>query len=535
MQLSFARRQMRACIHILNMALPLLLAVAAAMLLFPSAAADSYSGPYRPQVHYSPPRNFMNDPNGLFRAADGTWHLYYQYNPTGLVAGNQHWGHATSPDLYHWTNRPIALSPPNNRTFVWSGSAVVDVNNTSGFFPDRKDGVIAIYTLASSDRQSQAISYSHDGGYTFTPYDGNPVIPGGNSSQFRDPKVIWHDGRWVMTVSYPVDFAVGIFTSHNLVDWDPVSNFSLHGLLGLQWECPNLVRVPYVDHDTGARLDDMWLMVVSVNPGSPLGGSVTQYFPGTFNGTHFEAVDSAVRFADFAKDYYAGQFYYGLPDREAVFIAWASNWQYAEAVPTAQEGWRSAMSLPRRTALTKVPRLGWKLVSQPYDLSPVLGQDLVSQTGLTNHSLALDFAHVPSNALYWEANVTGLPPTSALSAAASLNFTFASSHSGERLSSGYHLATEAFFLDRGQLRGFQSPFFTDKFSLDAPPRSGSSWSITGVFDRSLVEVFLDRGVDSATTIFFAQQPLTTMVIASSGLPDEARVSVRVKALRSVWN
>ncbi|PHH79439.1 hypothetical protein CDD80_4783 [Ophiocordyceps camponoti-rufipedis] len=510
------------------MALLLLSAFAALLLRATAAAPDSYSGPYRPQVHYSPPINFMNDPNGLFRAADGTWHLYYQYNPTGLVAGNQHWGHATSPDLYHWTNQPIALSPPNDHTFVFSGSAVVDVNNTSGFFPGRKDGVVAIYTLSSPDRQEQAISFSYDGGYTFTSYDGNPVIPG-NSSQFRDPKVIRHDDRWVMAVAYPDAYAVGLFTSPNLIDWTPVSNFSLHGLLGIQWECPNLVRVPYIDYETGASLDDMWLMVVSVNPGGPLGGSTTQYFPGTFNGTHFEAVDSAVRFADFAKDYYAGQFYYGIPDQEAVFISWASNWQYAEAVPTAQEGWRSAMSLPRRTALTSVPRLGWKLVSQPYDLSPVLGSDLVTQTGLANRVLDVDFANVASNALYWEANVTGV------SADAILNVSFTSSRSGERLSSGYLFGSGTFFLDRGQTRGFQSPLFTDKFSITSLPRSGDSWSISGVFDRSMVEVFLDRGVDSATAVFFAKEPLTRMEIASSGLPEHARVSVRVNALRSVWN
>ncbi|RDA85137.1 hypothetical protein CP532_1543 [Ophiocordyceps camponoti-leonardi (nom. inval.)] len=507
------------------------------LLLFPISsviASDPlYGGVYRPQVHYSPPRNFMNDPNGLFRSPkDGTWHLYYQYNPTGLVAGNQHWGHATSPDLYHWTNQPIALSPPNNETFVWSGSCVVDVNNTSGFFPNQKDGVVAIYTLAGPDRQSQAISYSRDGGYTFTAYDGNPVIPG-NSSQFRDPKVIRYQDHWLMTVAYPVDFAIGLFTSHNLVDWTPVSNFSLHGLLGLQWECPNLVRVPEVDHATGRRLDDTWLLVVSVNPGSPLGGSVTQYFPGFFNGTHFESVDSAVRLADFAKDYYAGQFFYGVPEQDPVFISWASNWQYAEAVPTAMEGWRSAMSLPRRTALTRAPGVGWKLVSQPYDLKPVLAGQLLSQANAANNALTLDFASVQSNALYWEANVTGLP--SGFPPAASLNISFTSSRSGERLDAGYFFGGGSFFLDRSQLRAFQSPFFTDKFSVNTPRQSGSSWSITGVFDRSLIELFLDRGVDSATAVFFSDQPLTNMVIASSGLPDEARVSVRVNALRSVWS
>ncbi|EQL00125.1 beta-fructofuranosidase [Ophiocordyceps sinensis CO18] len=498
--------------------------------LAPAPVPGDYSGPYRPQVHFSAPRNFLNDPNGLFRDDGGTWHLYYQYNPTGLRAGNQHWGHATSRDLYHWVNQPIALSPPRQDVLVYSGSAVVDRNNTSGFFPDQDNGVVAIYTLAAPDIQSQAIAYSRDGGYSFTPYQGNPVIPG-NSSQFRDSKVIWYEDHWVMTVAYPIDFAVGIFTSPNLIDWTPVSNFSHHGPIGL-WECPNLVRVPYVD-ENGARRDHMWLMVVSVNHGGPWGGSMTQYYPGTFDGTHFRAVDSASRIIDFGKDSYAGQFFYDVTDEDPVFLAWASNLQYTEAVPTDRERWRGEMTLPRRTCLTRHPRVGWKLVFEPYDLSPVMGGVLKSIDDLTNDTLTIDFADVASNALYWEANVTGLPE-GALPATASINFTFSTPTTGESLRGGFLLGVESFFLDRGGARGFDNVFFTDKFSVNSP-RSGDSWSLRGVFDRSIIEVFLDRGIDSATTIFFAEQPLTKMVLATSALPRGARVSVRIHALRSGWS
>ncbi|OJT04982.1 Invertase [Trametes pubescens] len=152
-----------------------------------------YNGPYRPQVHFTPPQvrdsisyrihetdlarqHFMNDPNGMFLDGNGTYHLYYQYNPTATVAGNQHWGHATSRDLYHWINQPIAIFPPTSDSGVFSGSAVVDVNNTSGFFPDQDNGVVAIYTLNTPTAQVQEISYSFDGGFTFTAFAGNPVI-----------------------------------------------------------------------------------------------------------------------------------------------------------------------------------------------------------------------------------------------------------------------------------------------------------------------------------------------------------------------
>lgn len=162
-----------------------------------------YTGAYRPRVHFSPPINFMNDPNGLHVDANGIWHLYYQYNPIEPVAGEQHWGHATSTDLYHWENQKIAIFPSNSTDYIYSGSAVVDVNNTSGFFPNQDNGVVAMYTLAVEDGyQVQNIAYSVDNGYTFQQYEKNPVI-NIQSPEFRDPQVTWHSDtqRWVRVFS----------------------------------------------------------------------------------------------------------------------------------------------------------------------------------------------------------------------------------------------------------------------------------------------------------------------------------------------
>ncbi|KAJ4308569.1 Invertase [Fusarium piperis] len=492
-----------------------------------------YNGPYRPQVHFSPPKHFMNDPNGMFRDANGLWHLYYQYNPTGVVAGNQHWGHATSKDLYHWTNQPMALFPPEDDVFIFSGSAVVDVNNTSGFFPDQDNGVVAIYTLASPTLQTQAIAYSRDGGYTFTPYANNPVI---NSStpQFRDPKVIRYDNLWVMVVAYPQDFAIGIFTSPNLKEWTTASNFSYHGLLGLQYECPNMVPIPYLDEE-GERQDGMWLMAISINPGAPLGGSITEYHPGTFNGTHFEAVDAAARIADFGKDNYAGQWFYGLSDDELpVSMAWASNWQYTGVVPTGNEGWRSAMSLPRKNYLTKAKRVGWKLVSQPYDLSPVLGRQLATKDSFGNGTLTVDYSDVESNALYWEVNVTGIPDTG-ISATASMNFTVMSPVTGEYINGGYFFGGDpVFFVNRNGARGFDNIFFTERTSISSLPTKQGTWSLAGVIDRSILEIFLNDGVDSATNTFFTTQPLSLFVFKTVDLPESVQISIKVHGLESAW-
>jgi beta-fructofuranosidase len=496
--------------------------------------AGNYTGALRPQIHYSPPTNFMNDPNGMFYL-DGTWHLYYQYDATGLVAGNQHWGHATSQDLYHWTNQPIALFPPNNFTYVFSGSAVVDVNNTSGFFPNQTNGVVAIYTLAEypggvAGPQQQAISYSTDGGYTFTSYSGNPVIPS-TSSQFRDPKVIWYEDHWVLVLAYAQDFTVGFFTSPDLKNWTHASNFSHHGLLGLQYECPNLVEMP-ID-GTG---DTMYVLQISINPGAPLGGSISQYFPGYFNGTTFEAVDGVARINDFGKDNYAGQFFYGLPaGSDAVSIGWASNWQYSQIVPTGpREGWRSSMSLPRRNYLTNITRVGWDMVSLPYDISPVLGDELASNSSLGNGTIFVDYSTVDSNALYFEVNVTGINTTT-ISASATLNFTFSSPVSNEYLQGGFFFGGDTpFFINRGGVRGFDNVFFTDKFSTANLISENGTWSMIGVIDRSIFESFLDGGTRSATVTFFPNAPLTQMTLSATDILDGMTISVSVSAINSAW-
>lgn len=447
------------------------------------------------------------------------------------MAGNQHWGHATSQDLYHWENQQIAIFPPSEDSNVFSGSAVIDVNNTSGFFPDQDNGVVAIYTLNTPTKQTQNIAYSHDGGFTFIPYDANPVIDS-MSTQFRDPKVIWYDDHWVMVLAYSQEFVIGVFTSPDLKDWTHASNFSHAGLLGLQYECPNMVEIPVDGTD-----ETMYLLTISINPGAPLGGSITEYFPGHFNGTHFTAVDAAARIGDFAKDNYAGQFFYGTPAGEhPVSIAWASNWQYTQVVPTDTEGWRSVMSLPRRHYLTELPRIGWTLVQEPADLSPVLGAVLSSNDSLgANGSLVVDYSALASNAIYFSANVTGLPPAANISAAATLNFTARAPATGESVSGGYYFGGDnPFWLDRGNTHGFDNPFFTDKFSTAQLLDPAGVWNVEAVIDRSIIEVFLNRATYSATATFFPTSPLTELEISTAGLPDGAVVSVKVWGLESAW-
>ncbi|EHL02573.1 putative Invertase 4 [Glarea lozoyensis 74030] len=491
--------------------------------------AGDYSGVWRPQVHFSPPTEFMNDPNGMFVDANGTYHLYYQYNPTATVAGNQHWGHATSTDLYHWQNQKIAIFATENSQ-IFSGSAVIDVNNTSGFFPNQDNGVVAIYTLNTPYAQVQEIAWSIDGGYTFEKYSGNPVLElSPNSTQFRDPKVVWYEDHWVMVIAYSQEFVIGVFTSPDLKEWTHASNFSHHGLLGLQYECPNLVQMPVEGGDP------MWVLTISINPGAPLGGSITEYFPGTFNGTHFTAVDAAARLGDFSKDNYAGQFFYGIPPtEEQIYIGWASNWEYSQVVPTGQsEGWRSAMTVPRRTKLANVTRVGWNMMDQPYDLSPILDSPLATNDSLGNGSIFIDYSSLDSKAIYFQCNVSSIP--NGTYSMGTLNFTFSSSQTQESVSGGFFFGGDnPFWMNRGKVLGFgeTNPFFTDKFSVGNPINANGTFVLEGIIDRSILEVFLDQGRAVGTMTFFPEGVLDTMVLKTAGLNEGVVVSVAVWGLKS---
>ncbi|MEU1365134.1 GH32 C-terminal domain-containing protein [Streptomyces sp. NPDC005803] len=262
-----------------------------AALLAPQAAASDprpSTETYRPQFHYTPQKNWMNDPNGLVYY-QGEYHLFYQYNPNGDSWGDMSWGHAVSTDLVHWKELPLALSH-DDKEMVFSGSAVVDRNNTTGFGTKDNPPMVAIYTShdKSTGTQAQSIAYSTDRGRTFTKYDGNPVIDIG-SKEFRDPKVQWYapTKSWLMTVSLSTEHKVLFYSSKNLKDWQPLSEFGPAGATGGVWECPDLFPLA-VDGD---RKKIKWVLVVNINPGGIAGGSGAQYFVGDFDGTKFTAED----------------------------------------------------------------------------------------------------------------------------------------------------------------------------------------------------------------------------------------------------
>lgn len=297
---------------------------------------------FRPSYHFSPLYGWMNDPNGMVYK-DGEYHLFYQHNPYGSTWGNMNWGHAISKDLINWEHRPEAITPDAFGT-IFSGSAVVDHNNTAGF---GAGAIIAIYTQ-SGDRQVQSIAYSNDNGRTFTKYENNPVLVS-EAADFRDPKVFWHQDsqRWVMVLA--VGQEMQFFTSPNLKDWDFQSSFGNgHGAHGGVWECPDLFELPV--EGTGEK---KWVLLCNLNPGGPFGGSATQYFTGTFDGKKFvNESPSKTKWMDWGKDHYATVTWSDAPDNRRIAIAWMSNWQYANDVPTSQ--YRSPSSITRDLSLFSV-------------------------------------------------------------------------------------------------------------------------------------------------------------------------------------
>ena len=520
----------------------MLWASALATLAIQLAAAD-YSGQYRPQDHFSPPSGFMNDPNGLFRDVAGTWHLYYQYNPTDIVGGDQHWGHATSPDLYHWTNQPIALYP-TDLGLIYTGSAVVDSANTSGFFPNQTNGVVAIYTAAGSNNQVQAIAYSTDNGYTFTQYSGNPVLEY-SEPNFRDPKVIWHDdtNQWVMVVAYSDQSEVAFYTSPNLIDWTLGSVFTYTGQGGGATECPNITPIPFIPQGSSSSTGLLWLLWVSQGGGSPLGGTWTQYYVGSFNGTHFNAFE-AVRPIEFGRDNYAAQLWdfstlpTGWKNTGVPGIGWASNGLYADSLPTGTtEGWVSCDTAPRRYHVTNSTFINqdYALVAEPYNLEPVKGGQLAHSCNLTKKPLQVIASGNSTSAgtFLIQASVTGL---SSASTDATLNFTILSSTSGESLSAIQTFdGSNEFVMSRANTRGFNDSDFT---SPDATTNLGSiqSYDLTMLLDRSIWEVFLMHGHRVATDLYYTTEGamLDTVIVHATGFSPGAHVCVKVSDLNSTW-
>lgn len=341
----------------------------------------NYTEKFRPQYHYSPEKNWMNDPNGMVYY-EGEYHLFYQHTPFATQPDfkRMHWGHAVSSDLVYWEELLPAL-PPGEDGAIFSGSAVVDNQNTSGFFDNEGSGLVAIYTNNDNKAQPgkpqvQSIAYSKDKGRTWTKYEGNPVLFPETTIDFRDPKVFWHEetSKWIMSLA--VQDRVEFYTSSNLKEWAFASAFGAD-VIGTHrgiYECPDLFSI-HVDEDPNKK---KWVLILSVgdrngvnpnDPEPPAGGSGMMYFFGNFDGKTFtpdEPVNSAddLNWIDYGSDFYAAVTWSNTPkgDGQRLWLGWMNNWRYAGMLPTSQ--WRGSMSIPRELKLKTYPE-GLRLVQVP--------------------------------------------------------------------------------------------------------------------------------------------------------------------------
>lgn len=289
---------------------------------------------FRPIYHHTPVYGWMNDPNGMFYK-DGVWHLYYQWNPYGSQWENMHWGHSTSRDLIHWEAQPMALEPD------WLGSIFSGSCVTNG------DEVIAMYTSAGH-HQTQSIAVSKDGGRTFQKYSGNPVLTG-DVPDFRDPRPFWNEDIKAWNLILAAGQEMRLYSSKDLKDWKYESAFGKeYGNHGGVWECPDLFKLEGLKN---GKMEEKWVLICNINPGGPFGGSATQYFVGQFDGHKFtcESMPKVTKWLDYGKDHYATVSFYNAPENRHVVLAWMSNWQYANQVPTKQ--YRSSNSIPRDLGL----------------------------------------------------------------------------------------------------------------------------------------------------------------------------------------
>nr|WP_321386076.1 glycoside hydrolase family 32 protein [uncultured Vibrio sp.] len=453
---------------------------------------------FRPVMHFTPPFGWMNDPNGLVYINE-EYHLFYQYYPYGNKWGPMHWGHAVSSDLLSWKHLPPALIP-DETGMCFSGSAIVDWRNSSGLFDNSSQpGVMAFFTacIAPTDGtdgvQMQSLAYSQDGGFSWKKLEQNPILPNPGLKDFRDPKVIWHEQsqHWIMVVTEGQE--IGFYRSKDLKQWDKTSSFGqeegAHD--SLPWECPDLFPLILEGSD-----ETYWVLIVGVQGGSFAGGSGTQYFVGQFDGEQFinHHDKQIVLWMDYGRDYYAAQTWSDVTDGSRIAIAWMSNWQYANEVPT--QSWRSAMSIPRSLKLQQTPsglRLTcqlpkeWAMFNEPHALQ---GKSLLQaqKAHITNSFCSGVLSYELQMSL---GSAIQLKPFGN----DSLTYDITRTHKG------YHLVSKRDIVEPGEEK-YQDTF-AHEVILDLPQQN--TLQITAIIDRCSSELLLQDGEYSLTDLAFSDE------------------------------
>ena len=419
---------------------------------------------FRPAYHHTPLYGWMNDPNGMFYK-DGVWHLYYQYNPYGSQWENMTWGHSTSRDLIHWEAQPVAIEAD------WLGSIFSGSCVTNG------DEVVAMYTSAGH-HQTQSIAVSKDGGRTFTKYAGNPVLTTSDVADFRDPRPFWNEDIKAWNLILAAGQEMRIYSSKDLKDWKYESSFGKeYGNHSGVWECPDLFEIR--NDKLGMR---NWVLICNINPGGPFGGSATQYFVGQFDGHKFtcESMPKVTKWLDYGKDHYATVSFYNAPENRHVVLAWMSNWQYANQVPTKQ--FRSANSIPRDLGLFRC------------------GEETYVSVVPSKEMLALRGAKIKKPTEACEILVDTKNNTEIV----------LSNTKGEQVVMKYDAAKQTFSMDRTKSGDVS---FSEAFpAVTAAPTFGTIKQLRIFIDRCSIEAFDAEGKMAMTNLVFPSEPYNTLKI-----------------------
>ena len=480
---------------------------------------------YRPRFHFTPEQGWMNDPNGMI-FLNGQYHLFYQHYPDSTVWGPMHWGHATSSDLVQWKEQPIALYP-DSIGMIFSGSAVLDKNNTSGLGRGGIAPLVAVFTqhnmpgekAGRTDFQNQSIAFSLDEGKTWTKYAGNPVLKTPNLKDFRDPKVVWHEPtqKWIMSLA--VADHVELYSAPNLRNWTKESeigkNLFAHGGV---WECPDLLHF-------NVNGKTIWVLLVSMNPGGPNGGSATQYIVGDFDGHTFKPYSTDIKWMDYGPDNYAGVTFSNVGDRN-ILIGWMSNWNYANVVPT--EKWRSAMTVPRELNLlqqeeayskiysssnsstnsnidSNLQTNGFFLVSSPVkELNTGFIKTISKENLVIEKTFSLS---TEKNPIPKRIDLTTTTTNQANDFEIILSNAF-----NEKLIIGYDAVKKQYFIDRTKagIANFNEGFA----AIAVAPRISSEiyLDVSILLDKTSIELFADGGRTVMTALFFPTHPYTNCIL-----------------------
>ena len=413
---------------------------------------------FRPVYHHTPLYGWMNDPNGMFYK-DGVWHLYYQYNPYGSQWENMTWGHSTSKDLIHWEAQPLAIEADWLGS-IFSGSCVTNGNE-----------VVAFYTSAGH-HQTQSMAVSKDGGRTFKKYSGNPILTTSDIADFRDPKAFWNEDAKVWNLILAAGQEMRIYSSKDLKAWKYESSFGKeYGNHSGVWECPDLFKI-----------DNKWVLICNINPGGPFGGSATQYFVGQFDGHKFtcESMPKVTKWLDYGKDHYATVSFYNAPDNRRTVLAWMSNWQYANQVPTKQ--FRSANSTPRDLGLFRHGEETYVSVIPSKEMLAVRGAKIKNPTEACE--ILIDTKSQTEIVL--------------------------SNNKGEKVTMKYDGQQQTFMMERVKSGDVS---FSEAFpAVTVAPTFGTIKQLRIFIDRCSIEVFDAEGKMAMTNLVFPSEPYNNLKV-----------------------